>query len=124
MHQVRRHTTATVVLASICLAATGCTTTRTLPRPAAAMEVQSAGLEPGDKVIVTLPSGEVRKFRLTAIEADALVGKDERIAFADIQKLQTRKVSGRKVAGIVVATLVVIGGALAMAIHELERNSE
>ncbi len=59
-----------------------------------------------------------------AIEADALVGKDVRIPFADIQKLQSRKVSGRKVAGIVVATLVVIGGALALAIHELEKNSD
>lgn len=124
MHKVHKHATAAVVLISICLAAAGCTTTRTLPRPAAAIEAQSAGLKPGDKVIVTLASGEVRKFRLTAIEADALVGKDVRIAFADIEKLQSRKVSGRKVAAFVGATVVVIAGALAIAVHEMAKNSD
>jgi hypothetical protein len=124
MHKVHRPTTAFVVLICICLSATGCTTTRTLPRPAAGVELQSAGLKAGDKVIVTLTSGQVRSFRLTAIEADALAGKDVRIAFADIEKLQSRKVSGRKVAAIVGATVVVIAGALAIAIHQLEKNSD
>jgi hypothetical protein len=124
MHKVHNHATALVALISICVAATGCTTTRTLPRPAMAAEAQSAGLRPGDKLIVTLRTGEVRKFRLIAVEADALTGKDVRISFADIEKLQTRKVSGRKVAAIIGATVVVIGGALAIAIHELEKNSD
>jgi hypothetical protein len=125
MNKVHRHNTVTIALATICLAAAGCTTTRTLPVPRAATQAQTSSIKPGSKIIVTLRSGETRNFRVTAVEPDALVGKDTRIPFADIEKLQEKIVnSGRTVGAVVGGTLLVLGGAFALYVHEVAKNDE
>jgi hypothetical protein len=124
MHRVHAGTLATALLISICLAGTGCTTTRTLPRPQAASDAKSTGLEPGDKVVVTLTSGDVRTFRVTAIEPDALVGENTRVPFADIEKLQRKKISALKTSGAVVGVLAVAFGLWVNHIIQSEQGAD
>lgn len=106
--------TVLVILLSACIAGSGCTTTRNLPRPQAATDARAAGLGAGDVVVVTLASGDIRTLRITAIEADALVGGNTRIAYADIIRLRQKQpgmpqpVSIAKVAGVVLVTGAVV----------------
>lgn len=96
-----------IALLSACLACTGCTTTRFLPVPSAAT-APDALPQPRSTVTVTLSSGEVRKFRLTTIDADALVGKDVRVPFSNIEKLQETRFSVGRTLGLITGTIVVI----------------
>ena len=123
MHRFHIRSTTAVVLLSFSLLVTGCTTTRTIP-VSQVTAAESARVKPGDKVIVTLRSGETRTFRVTAVESGALVGKDVRIAFADIEKLQNRKVSYLKTGGAVLGVLVVAAGLWIRAIIESEEGAD
>lgn len=98
-----------IALLSACLAWTGCTTTRFLPVPSAAT-ASDALPQPGSTVTVTLVSGEVRKFKLTTVSADALVGKDVRVPFSDIEKLQEKRFSVQRSLGLIAGAVVVIAG--------------
>jgi hypothetical protein len=114
---------AAVALLTLCLACTGCTTTRFLPVPSAAT-ASNALPQPQSKVTVTLSSGEVRKFKLTGIEADALVGEDVRVPFSDIEKLQETSFSARRTLGLIGGTLVVIAGAVYLALLDYLGDEE
>lgn len=106
----RTCTTAVSVLLSFCLMCTGCTTTRYLPAPSATTTA-TALPKPGRRIIVTLKSGETQEFRLTAIEGDALVGKDVRIPFAEIGRVQESRFSLTRTSGLVLGALAVAVGA-------------
>jgi hypothetical protein len=86
-----------VALLSICLVSAGCTTSRTVYLSDAGA---LATLEKGDLIDVTLKSGEVRKLKLTAIDANSVSGTDARsrrttvqLALAEVQSLDVRKLS-------------------------------
>jgi hypothetical protein len=123
MHQVHRGTTAAILLICLCLSGAGCTTIRTLPLPRAP-QAKLEGIKPGSKVIVTLRSGERRKFRVTAVDTDALSGRDARIVFADIEKLQQVAFSPPKTAAVVGGTLAVLAGGFAIFVHEVAKNDD
>lgn len=95
----RTGATAAAVLLGVCLICAGCTTTRYLPAPGAT--ASTALPKPGRKLVVTLKSGETREFRLTAIENDALVGKDVRIPFTEIGRIQETRFSLSHTTGLV-----------------------
>lgn len=124
MHRVHRRTIAAAMLISLCLAATGCTTTRTLPVPRSASQTLSSDIKPGNSVVLTLKSGQTRKLRVTSVEPDALVVKGERIPFADIEKLQRRKFSIIKTAGAVVGAAAVVFGAYVYTIVKAEEGAD
>jgi hypothetical protein len=118
VQKLRTSRVGTIVLLSICVSVTGCSTTRTLPRHDSIAEVQASGVKPGTKVVVTLTSGEVRTFRITAVEGDALLGSNTRIPYADIAKLEVKRFDGRRTAGVAGATLLVLLGGLVYLVHQ------
>ena len=67
----------------------------------------------GDSVVVTTKAGEEKQFKVTAVEADALVGKDVRVAYTDMASLSVRETSTGKTtlmtALAVLAILIVVG---------------
>lgn len=109
MRQTR--TAVTTVLIALCLVSTGCTATHMLPVPSATTE-PSRLPTPGNKVVVTLQSGEIRRFRLEAVEADALKGKDISVPFTDIEKLQETQFSMKRTSNLVFGTLAAIAAAI------------
>lgn len=73
-----------------------------MPRPA---------VKVGESVVVTNMKGEKQKFTVTAVEADALVGKNVRVPYTDIQALDVRRIDGAQtgVVGIVVGVVALVG---------------
>jgi hypothetical protein len=94
------------VLLSTMLAVPSCTTLRNMPLREINAETIAQQVQRGDVVRVYLNSGEEKEFKVTSVGADALMGKNERVPFADIQSLQKRKVSGGKVALVVLGVVV------------------
>lgn len=67
----------------------------------------------GDSVVVTTRAGEQKKFKVTAVEPEALAGKDVRVAYADMASLSVRQTSVGKttllVALVVLGILTIVG---------------
>lgn len=73
-------------------------------------------VEVGESVVVTTKNGEKKSFTVTAVENDALVGANARVAYADMQRLEVRRegtMSGKKGLLIGAAVLGVIAVAAA-----------
>ncbi len=106
---------ALVLLIGCCFLATSCTTTRVTPFPNEQTPNAMPAVSVGDTVKVTLRTGAVRTFKVTALEADGLAGKKLRVPYKDMQLLEIRKVSGWRTLGIGVG-LVLVAAATALAI--------
>ena len=63
---------------------------------------------PGDKVRLTLNSGEKREFFVSSVEADRIVGEGQTHAFDDIQFLEVRRVD-EDGNNTVIAVVLVVG---------------
>lgn len=121
MRRLRKRKSTAIILISACLILTGCTTVRTFPLPRAAAEAQASGIRKGDHVMVRLRSGETRDFRVKAIEADALVSRSGRVAFADIEKLQREQVAIGRTAALVAGVVATV--ALGLFVHMVAENA-
>lgn len=127
MHQTRTRTISIVALLSLCMVSTGCTSLRTVPRPHTAREAQAAGINPGDRIILQMKSGESRSIRVTSVEEDGLASKDGKILFADIERVQRRQVremSLGRTAAIIGGVAVVAGAVWYAAMVERGKNSD
>ena len=62
---------------------------------------------PGDKVRLTLNSGEKREFFVSSVEADRIVGEGQTHAFEDIQFLEVRRVDEDDNSTLVMLIMVV-----------------
>lgn len=51
-------------------------------------------VEVGQSVVVTTKSGEKKSFKVTAVENNALVGADTRVAYAEMERLDVKRESG------------------------------
>jgi hypothetical protein len=109
---------ALIALLSICLVLAGCTAPRTVYLSDAGA---LASLEEGDRVDVTLKSGEVRKLKLTAIDATSLTGTalnarqrrtTVQLALAEVQSIDLKKFSLGKAASFGSGILVGAGALL------------
>ena len=91
-----------------------CTSLEGVAIPSAATPPGLATAQVGDKVVVNTKAGEKKIFKVTAVEPDALVGKNVRIAYADMSTLGIKHVkTGRTVLVVVgVALLVAIAGTI------------
>src|SRR5688572_20312437 len=75
---------------------TACTTLQNVPLRNADQTVARPAVAVGESVVVTTRSGEKKQFTVTAVEADALVGANDRVAYADMQQLDVRRGEGGK----------------------------
>jgi hypothetical protein len=94
------------LLLSVVLATPSCTTLRNVPLREISAETIAQQVQRGDVVHVYLNSGEEKEFKVTSVGTDALLGKNERVPFADIQSLQKRKVSAGKNALVIVGVVI------------------
>jgi hypothetical protein len=124
MHRVRARTIAFLSLISFCIIGAGCTTLHTLPRPRSGTDMQSAGLQRGDKVYLKLRTGESRTLRVTTLENDVLVSGKTRIAFAEIEKIQRPQFSARRTLGLAGGVVAAASGLWFATVIKNGRDSE
>ena len=84
--------------------ATGC---------ASLQRVAVTDVKVGESVVVQTSSGETKKFTVTAVENDALVGRDVRVAKSEIAALDVRRSGEGANKGLIIGAVVV--GVLAIA---------
>jgi hypothetical protein len=103
-----------VAVLSAALALPACTTLRDVPMPVSTATTHAPNVHAGDVVRVTLRSGEKKKFKVTVVTSDALLGTNVRVPFEEIQNLQKRENSGWKSAMLISAGAVVVLAGLLM----------
>lgn len=94
----------------------GCTSMQAVPMAGAA--TQGPAVKMGEEVSVTQVDGRKLKFKVTAVEPDALVGAEVRVRYADIAKLEVRRPDHAETTGAVVSVLagvVVVAAGYALA---------
>jgi hypothetical protein len=69
-----------------------CSTLEYVPINRSKPEELRSQLTVGETVNIRLQSGDQYQFRILALEADAIVGRDERIAYKDIDLLEVKTV--------------------------------
>lgn len=99
------------MLAGVSVLFSGCVSMKSVPVPAAG-QPQSLTVKVADKVEVKTMLGETLAFQVTAIDSEALVGKDVRVRYRDIISLQVERVDKGRTTIAVVGTIVVVVGLL------------
>jgi len=120
---------AAIALLGICLVLTGCTTTHYIPFNNLQAN-EAPALSPGDKVRVTLKSGQIRSLKVAAADAQTITGLDLdkahsgisiQIALADVQTLQVREFEGRRTFWLVAGVVAIVAAVMyATAVSELD----
>ena len=103
----------------------GCSTLEYVPINRSKPEELRSQLAVGNTVHVRLQSGDQRQFRIVALEADAIVGRDVRIAYKDIDLLEvkTRDYEGTTKTALAVGALALVYIAAAVIDAELDEDS-
>ena len=94
----------------------GCTALQNVPLRHSDRSFAPPEVSVGEPVVVHTKSGEVRKFTVTAVEDDALVGGNTRVAYADMEQLEVRRgdaSSGKT--GLIIGAVVLGVAAIAAA---------
>jgi len=98
--------------AFVCIASflvTSCTTLQQVSIPGAETTAAVPAVQVGDSVVINTKTGPERKFKVTAIEADALVGKDVRVPYAEMASLSVKEPhSGKTTLAIVIVVLAIL----------------
>jgi hypothetical protein len=89
---------------------TSCTTLQTVSIPSGESPPSLPGVKVGDTVVITTKAREKKKFAVTSIEADALVGRNVRVAYADMATLEVKRVDKGPTIAIVVVVVLVLAG--------------
>jgi hypothetical protein len=77
------------LIITLAYALAACTSLQGVPMPPD--PGKTPAVKVGEKVEVTKKNGDIVQFRVTAVEPDALVGKDVRVAYSDIGILQVER---------------------------------
>jgi hypothetical protein len=104
------------LLAVTTLLATGCATTQPVALNHSGDRIERPAVSVGESVVVKTTAGQTRKFTVTAVEDDALVGKDVRVPYAQIASLETATAGGHKMSTGLIVGLAVGVAALAVAL--------
>ena len=93
--------------------ATGCTSLQTVPVAQTQQGSVRPNVEVGESVVVTKKDGAKQKFKVSAVNDDALVGQNVRVPYADIASLQVERSDGSHTKAILIGAAIV--GAIAIA---------
>lgn len=99
---------ALVVLLGLSLLCSGCTTLQRVHLPERVTSQSLTAVKPGDRVEITLKSGEQKRFRIAEITETGLQGRRDSVAFADIAALDVRRVHAWRTTGAVLGTVVAV----------------
>lgn len=103
-----------LVISTVFLA-TGCAQLRNVPLAPSAQGVTRPDVRAGERVVVTTRDGAKHEFQVTAVEADALRGERDRVAYADMRRLDVRKPGEAHVGKTMLIVGAVVLGAAAIA---------
>jgi len=98
------------VIALVCAMSflvTSCTTLDHVSIPGAETTAALPAVQVGDSVLLTTKAGAKKTFKVTAVEPDALAGKNERVLYADMASLSVKR--GDKAATAIAVGLVILG---------------
>ena len=95
---------------------TGCASMQPIALNHSAGHVERPSVNVGESVVVKTTSGQTRKFTVTSVEDDALVGKDVRVAYSDIASLDVARAGEHKMSTGLIVGIVVGVVALAAAL--------
>lgn len=73
---------------------------------------QTSAVKVGDTVEATTRDGAKKQFKVTAVEADALVGEDVRVAYQDMTSLRVKQeasAESKKTTWLVVGLIAAVG---------------
>jgi len=87
---------AIALMIALNLILTACTSLQGVPLPGPDQPTAVPAVKVGETVEVTTRAGETKRFKVTAVESDALVGKDVRVAYKDMTSLQVERSDGAK----------------------------
>ena len=113
------------VIAFVCVASflvTSCTSLHRVSVPGSETSSTVPSVQVGDSVVVTTRAGEQKKFKVTAVEPEALAGKNVRVAYADMASLNVRQTSVGKTTLLV--ALVTLGVYMIVGADALEDGVE
>lgn len=102
------------MLTGLCVLLSGCVSMKSVPPPVPGQPIQAMAVKVGDKVQIQTQGGELYAFTVTAVEPAALVGKVEaggreiRIRYDDIAKLQVRRIDAVRTSLAGVGTILVV----------------
>jgi len=97
---------------------TSCTSLHTVNIPSSDSPPASPAVEIGDTVVITSRDANKKRFKVTAIETDALIGKGERVAYADMATLNVEQVRSVTVAWVMIA----IAAAALIVAHAIDED--
>lgn len=95
---------------------TGCASLQPVAIDHSAQRIERPAVNVGESVVVKTTRGETRKFTVTAVEDDALVGKDVRVPYAEMATLDVRRAGEHKMSKGMIIGAVAAVAVLAVAI--------
>ena len=95
---------------------TGCASLQPVALNNSAGHIERPSVNVGDSVVVKTTSGQTRKFTVTSVDNDALVGKDVRVPYAEMAKLDVARAGEHKMSTGLIVGIVVGVAALALAL--------
>ncbi len=102
-----------VLLGVAAFLATGCTSLQAVPLAQSSQGSARPNVEVGESVVVTKKDGAKQKFKVSAVNDDALVGQNVRVPYADMASLQVERSDGSHTKAILIGAAIV--GAIAIA---------
>ena len=99
----------TALLTGFSVLLAGCVSMRSVPLPTPGQSAASVAVKVGDQVQVQTKIGESIEFKVTAIESDALVGKDRRVRYDEMSGLQVKHLDKLRTGGAVAGTTLGVG---------------
>lgn len=107
---------AIALLAVTAFLATGCASLQPVALNNSTGHVGRPAVNVGESVVVKTTSGQTRKFTVTSVEDDALVGKNVRVPYADMASLDVSRQGEHKVSTGLIVGIVIGVAALALAL--------
>jgi hypothetical protein len=108
---------AVVLLAVASFLATGCTTLTNVPLTHGDHSIARPDVKVGESVVVTKKDGTTQKFNVTSVDSDALVGRNVRINYTDMNSLDVQRSDGTNghraliIAGVVLGVAAIAAAA-------------
>jgi hypothetical protein len=113
MNTPRWHRAITLIVVTTFLAS-GCATLQPVHLARSAQGIERPDVKVGESVVVKTTQGDTKKFTVTAVENDALDGKDVRVPYADIASLEVRRAGEHQMKPGVVIGVIAAVAALAL----------
>jgi len=95
---------------------TGCASLQPVSLNHSAARIERPAVNVGESVVVKTTSGQTRKFTVTSVEDDALVGKGVRVPYAEMASLDVSRAGEHKMSTGLIVGIVVGVAALALAL--------